>query len=134
VASDREAVGYRRPPKRSQFRPGQSGNPAGRPKRSPSFRSALLAELAAALPGKQRQQTKLQAFIKTLVDAAIGGDARAQALLVSALSRLGDSSGTETAPPSGDDQAILDAYVGGELKRRSGEPGVAAPLTDNKIE
>ena len=27
-----EQVGYRRPPKRSRFRPGQSGNPRGRPR------------------------------------------------------------------------------------------------------
>ena len=126
MASDSGEVGYRRPPKHSQFRPGRSGNPSGRPKRSPSFRSALLAELAAALPGKQHQQTKLQAFIKTLVDAAIGGDARAQALLVSALSRVGDSPGTESAPSTGNDQAILDAYVGGELKRRSEELGAGS--------
>jgi hypothetical protein len=65
-----------------------------------------------------------------LVDAAIGGDARAQTLLVSALSRLGDSPRTETGPSNADDQQILEAY----FKRRSEEPGAAPPLIENKIE
>jgi Family of unknown function (DUF5681) len=128
ATGDSGEVGYRRPPKHSRFRPGRSGNPSGRPKRSPSFRTALLAELA--LPGKQRRQTKLEGLVRCLVDAAVAGDARAQALLVSVLSRIGDLPGTETTPSSADDQAILDAY----LKRRSEEPGAAAPSTEGKVE
>ena len=30
-------IGYRKPPKHTQFKKGQSGNPKGRPKRSESF-------------------------------------------------------------------------------------------------
>ena len=32
VAPDDEPVGYRQPPKHSRFKPGQSGNPRGRPR------------------------------------------------------------------------------------------------------
>lgn len=38
-------VGYGKPPKDSQFKPGQSGNPAGRPKRKPSIKEELEAVL-----------------------------------------------------------------------------------------
>jgi len=36
-----DRVGRNRPPKRSQFKPGQSGNPRGRPKRSKNLRTVV---------------------------------------------------------------------------------------------
>ena len=36
-------TGYRKPPKASQFKKGQSGNKAGRPKAAPNTRTALSA-------------------------------------------------------------------------------------------
>ena len=121
-------VGYKRPPTHTRFKPGRSGNPAGRPKRQVSFSDALLTELATSLPGKEPEQarSKLQALVKTLVDAAIGGNARAQSLVVGALARLGDAENSETPPLTADDKEILEAYVGGELKRRAQD---AAPST-----
>jgi hypothetical protein len=108
-------------PAHARFRPGRSGNPAGRPKRRLSFWDALLTELAAAMPGKDPEQagSKLQALVKTLVDTAIAGNARAQSLVVSALARLGDADNSEAPPLTPDDKEILDAYVGGELKHRA---------------
>ena len=116
-------VGYKRPPSRTRFQPGRSGNPAGRPKRRPSFRATLLAELAEAMPAKDQQRgvSKLQAFVQTLVDSAIAGDARAQSLLVGALARIGEAEENEAASLTAGDQAILDAYVGGEFKRLANE-------------
>jgi hypothetical protein len=40
-----DAVGYKRPPREHQFRPGQSGNPSGRPKGARNFKSELREEL-----------------------------------------------------------------------------------------
>ncbi|MGE3690710.1 MAG: DUF5681 domain-containing protein [Novosphingobium sp.] len=37
-----DTVGYRRPPRASQFKPGQSGNPRGRPKRAKKSRKHFL--------------------------------------------------------------------------------------------
>jgi hypothetical protein len=134
-------VGYKQPPRHTRFRPGRSGNPAGRPKRQLSFSDALLTELATALPGKDPEQarSKLQALVKTLVDAAIGGNARAQSLVVGALARLGDAENSEATPLTADDKEILEAYVGGELKRRAQdaapstiEPDERAPQTNGK--
>ena len=83
-------VGYKRPPVNTRFQPGRSGNPRGRPKTRPSFRAALLAELDATMPAKNQQQagSKLQALVRALVNAAVAGDARSQALLVGALLAL----------------------------------------------
>ena len=104
-----DAVGYRRPPSHTRFRPGHSGNPTGRPKRKPTFRAALLEELAATMPGKEPQRggSKLQALVKTLVDTAIAGDARAQSLLVGALARMGDAEENEAVSLTADDKEIL---------------------------
>jgi Family of unknown function (DUF5681) len=125
-------VGYKEPPPHTRFRPGRSGNPAGRPKRWPSFGDALLTELAAAMPGKDPAQarSKLQALVKTLVDAAIAGNARAQSIVVGALARLGDAGDSEALPLTPDDKEILDAYVGGELKRRAKDATASATERD----
>jgi hypothetical protein len=127
-----DAAGYKRPPSHTRFRPGRSGNPAGRPKRRPSFRDTLLAELAAAMPGKdpQHARNKLQALVRTLVDSAIAGNARAQSVVVGALARIGDAEDSEAPSLTPDDREILDAYVGGELKRRAGETDATPSSTE----
>jgi hypothetical protein len=120
-------VGYKRPPAHMRFRPGHSGNPAGRPKRRPSFPDALLVELAEPAPAQdsKRAGNKLQALVRTLVDTAIAGDARAQSLLIGALGRLADIEDHGPSSLSSDDREILEGYVGDELKRRAGETEAA---------
>ena len=123
-----EAIGYKRPPPHTRFRPGHSGNPSGRPKRKPTFRAALLEELAAIMPGKDQQRagSKLHALVKTLVDTAIAGDARAQSLLIGTLARIGDAEEDEPSSMTDDDRAILDAYVDGEPERQASETDAAS--------
>jgi hypothetical protein len=74
-------VGYGRPPTEHQFRPGQSGNPAGRPKGARSFKSDLrdeLSELVSISDGTSTvEMTKQRAIIKTLLRMAIAGDPEA---------------------------------------------------------
>jgi hypothetical protein len=38
-------VGYKKPPRHTQFKPGQSGNPRGRPKQSATFADVLTKQL-----------------------------------------------------------------------------------------
>ena len=38
-------VGYKKPPKDTQFKPGQSGNPLGRPKGTKNLKTDLMEEL-----------------------------------------------------------------------------------------
>ena len=49
-------VGYGKPPKSGQFKPGQSGNPKGRPKGAKNFKTELATVLAnmiyRLLPGE----------------------------------------------------------------------------------
>lgn len=105
-------VGYACPPKEHQFRPGQSGNPFGRPKGVRSFKADLrdeLSELVAVSDGnKEVEITKQQAIIKVLLRMAIGGDPRAISTIVSSCSALGDDSNADEADAP-EDRAIMKA-------------------------
>src|ERR1700731_2720924 len=127
--SDDPDVGYPRPPTHTRFRSGVSGNSSGRPKRRPTFRTVLLDELAAptAAGGAQPTVSKLQALVRTLVAAAISGDARTQALLLAAITRIGEADEEEPTSLSPDDREILDSYVGDELKRRAADSRAVPP-------
>jgi hypothetical protein len=117
-----DRIGYGRPPKQTQFKPGQSGNPSGRPKGARNFRTELLEELAEPIKIKDGDcdviVSKQRAFIKTLVAAAIGGNTRACGALLTLCAKLGaDSEDEELAP---DDREILAAFSAHEGKQHHG--------------
>jgi hypothetical protein len=125
VTADREddAVGYKRPPKESQFQPGRSGNPKGRRKEAPNFRTDLLAELREQIPikenGRSLRISKQRAMIKALVAAAIKGDMRATGALVSFCTKFtGEPIEDAKAAPAAEDLAILEKFVARENGRR----------------
>ena len=80
-----DKTGFGRPPKETQFKPGQSGNPSGRPKSRKSFGSELLAELAETVVvdrgGRKQEMSNGRAIAKALVGAAIEGSPEAEELL-----------------------------------------------------
>jgi hypothetical protein len=73
-------VGYGKPPKHTQFRKGQSGNPQGRPRRFPRnlarmFEDALNEKVTVVEEnGRRRKITKREAIAKWLVNRAVQGD------------------------------------------------------------
>ena len=81
------SVGYKCPPVATQFKPGQSGNPSGRPKRVTSLKSELLDELGEVIRitegDSELELSKARAIARSLVRAALDGNMRAMALLVS---------------------------------------------------
>src|SRR5882724_8322744 len=82
-------VGYGKPPSKSRFRPGQSGNPAGRPKGSLNVVTILMRTLREKVlineNGRRTKITKLEASLKQLVNKAASGDLRAFAHLLAML-------------------------------------------------
>ena len=74
-------VGYGCPPKSGRFKPGQSGNPKGRPKGSKNTATILQEELNSRVPirenGKLRNIPKRRAAIKQQVNKAAAGNDRA---------------------------------------------------------
>lgn len=79
-------VGYGKPPRHTQFRPGQSGNPKGRPKGSLNIATILAAALREQVAvnegGRRRFITKLEAAIKQIVNKAASGDPGAIRFLI----------------------------------------------------
>jgi hypothetical protein len=75
------AVGRGRPPIHSQFKPGTSGNPSGRPKGARALTSDLMSELAEMVEvgdGPRRVRvTKQRAIVIALLREAMKGDLRA---------------------------------------------------------
>jgi hypothetical protein len=75
-------VGYGRPPKHGQFKPGQSGNPKGRCKRVESFEDmvvdVLTAEVTIIVNGRRLKMPLSKAILKKLCNQAVAGDKHAQ--------------------------------------------------------
>jgi hypothetical protein len=127
MANEDGPVGYKRPPKSSQFKPGQSGNPTGRKKNVTNFKTDLIAELNETVPfrenGRERQFTKQRAFVKTLIDLAIKGDIRAINAIV-ALCRSFDADGGNASDEDIDNDGvnIMNDYLEGERRRSDHSP------------
>lgn len=110
--------GYGKPPKKHQFKPGQSGNPKGRPKGARSFKTALSKELETMLEikeaGKAKKVSKLEAVVKRLVTDALNGNAKALTELLRQLNlhfeEAPDVDPTQQ-PASAEDQALLARFI-----------------------
>ncbi len=107
-------VGFCKPPKSTQFKKGQSGNPAGRPKGSKNtatVANAVLNEkIAITENGRQKVVTKREALMKQLVNRSVQGDLGFLRLVVTqvlpAVDAAQSQGGTAAAVPI-DDAALL---------------------------
>jgi hypothetical protein len=118
-------VGYGKPPKHTQFKPGKSGNPKGRPKGIRNLNTDLEEELSLKIlvteGGQQQQTTKQRAMLKSLFAKALNGDVRASGVLINLILGLEQ---TRIAAQSTDamveeDLAILEAFKDKILKQSS---------------
>ena len=119
-------VGYGKPPKGTQFKLGQSGNPAGRPRGSRNFKTELEATLRAPVKvnknGTVRKISTRQASLMVLRDKALAGEQRAIEHLHSLALRFDEAApGTALHRVDANDQDILDHY----FKERTSEEKTA---------
>jgi hypothetical protein len=74
-------IGYRKPPAKTRFKKGQSGNPKGRPKGIVNLKTDLAEELGAPVSilegGRTRQISMQRAVVKRLMTKAANGELRA---------------------------------------------------------
>lgn len=79
-------VGYAKPPTSSQFQPGRSGNPRGRPKGAKSLRSHISQQLSDTVMVKDPQGPKKmlvrEAMAKRLVEKGLNGDLKTLLVLL----------------------------------------------------
>jgi hypothetical protein len=129
-------VGYCKPPRHTQFRKGQSGNPGGRPRREPverlkvltlqeAYRGVVIKENGAAVPVQA-----VQAILRSQVELAMNGNVRAQRDILSAV-RAYERADAEAA--------TVDAYVEGLVQQAADLEEVieaakrAAPTVEKKM-
>jgi hypothetical protein len=108
-------VGYGEPPKHTQFKPGQSGNPKGRPKGRKNMKTDVLEKLNATITvvknGRSRKISTRRAVLEVLSAKALQTDQRAMEQVIR-LAEKYDQPAIETNDSmSSDDQAILDAFA-----------------------
>jgi hypothetical protein len=89
----RSDVGYKRPPKNHQFKPGASGNPKGRPRGQRNVANIMQELFNRTIPvregHKARKVTTAEAMIRVLVNKAGQGDAKALSELLDILHKTG---------------------------------------------
>ncbi|WP_424629720.1 DUF5681 domain-containing protein [Bradyrhizobium sp. SYSU BS000235] len=109
-----EDVGYGKPPRAHQFKPGQSGNPKGRPKGAKS-EAAILTELLnrrieMRQGSKVRKITILEAIFHKLAEEALKGNTKTAAFILNRLAAMASTESVESEIDA-DDKAVLDAYL-----------------------
>jgi hypothetical protein len=79
-------VGYGRPPEKTRFRPGRSGNPRGRPKKPKSVREKFERELerkvAVREGGRVKKIPKIDLWVRRVIADAIKGSHQASRILI----------------------------------------------------
>ena len=114
--SNSYTVGYGKPPTHSQFRPGRSGNPAGRRKGvrnlATDVKRTLMVPVKVKKDGRTRKISTQEGALMRLREKALQGDARALDRLLELASRFNNDAGEIglTQELAADDQAILDSY------------------------
>jgi hypothetical protein len=113
------AIGYRRPPEATKFKPGRSGNPKGRPKGIRPIGAVLYDIFHRPAPvtenGAKRRVPILEVILRRLANDAMRGDPKAIQLSFSLLARYAGSA--QSSPALHDlleeDAAILAKYLRG---------------------
>ena len=112
---DDHKVGYKKPPRETRFKPGRSGNPAGRPKGAKNLAADLKEELEEKIVvsegGTPLEITKQRAMIKTMFAKALKGDSRAAQVLINLKLGLDQIEGAKSDDMlSDDDKAVVDEF------------------------
>ena len=125
LKDDAEDVGYGKPPRRHQFKPGQSGNPKGR-KKGVKNEITILQELlqhkvALNERGKTRKIILLEAILRKVAEDCLRGNIKSVGFLLNRYyaAAAGDAAQSDL---SEDDKAVFEAYLR-DLKTKPDDDG-----------
>lgn len=132
MSKDDYDVGFGKPPKATRFKPGQSGNPRGRPRGQANLLTDVLKELSEQIriseSGREKTVSKQRAMIKALVAKSLKGEARAASILIGLLTKLVESETSAAAvevpaATATADQAIIEAFLRRSTAATSNQEG-----------
>jgi hypothetical protein len=131
-------VGYGRPPKATRFKPGQSGNPRGRPKGAKSIPALLEGELNRKIRvregNRERLLTKRELLVRRLVANGVQKGGRDGELLLRMLASHAADDGFASLPQALDaqDEAILQRFMEMQpVANRSTKPDAPNPTDEH---
>jgi Family of unknown function (DUF5681) len=85
-------VGYGKPPVATRFKPGQSGNPAGRKRGSLNINSILKKAMSEVVVvnerGRSKRLTKMEVAVRQIINKAAAGDINAFKLTYAMASQI----------------------------------------------
>ncbi|HLX14188.1 MAG TPA: DUF5681 domain-containing protein [Bradyrhizobium sp.] len=107
-------VGYGKPPRANQFKPGESGNPKGRPRGAKSAETILVELLQQKITlterGRTRRITVLEGILRRIAEDCLKGNIKSSAFLLNRLQAM-SSGETEESGLSDDEQTVLETYL-----------------------
>ena len=122
-------VGYGRPPKQTRFKPGQSGNPNGRPSGTRNLDTDLRDELNEVIPvrigDRSKKVSKQRAMLMALMAKALKGDTRATVVILQMMAKFlppDEAIATGGSALSADDQEILKRFIDRQTETRGEKP------------
>lgn len=113
-----DTVGYKKPPKSSQFKPGQSGNPKGRPKKSRNtdklIEEILEDKIRYTDSGRSTEATVVELLFRKITEKGLKGDLKSAKEMItryieiqSNKSASGDNTGPSLEEIDASDKAML---------------------------
>jgi hypothetical protein len=125
---DADKPGRGKPPKATQFKPGESGNPRGRPKGVRNLRTDLANVLEKRVRiregGQQHRVSGQRAVLLKLLEKALSGDNKATAQLFGMLMKLEADDPPEKEPENVTerDEAIIAEFLRRNTPSNNEEP------------
>jgi Family of unknown function (DUF5681) len=114
AATADDDVGYGKPPRSHQFKPGKSGNPRGRPTGAKSeatiLQDLLQHKIGLSEHGKTRRITLLEAMLRRIAEDCLKGNIKSAAFLLNRYHAMTSNEPDESGL-SDDEQAVLETYL-----------------------
>jgi hypothetical protein len=122
-------VGRGKPPRASQFQPGQSGNPGGRKKGSRNLKTIVLevldSEIEITEGGRRRTVPVVQALMLRQVQEGLRGQLRAIESLLDRYERHADHEVEQAEELPEEDKALLEQAIRSSKRGRRSRPNSA---------